>query len=276
MYKQRFKYCFFVYNHYKRKKQLNYICQIIQKAKIKNHCRKIKQSMLSCLLVYLLLMLDLDRLVLIKKHQELQDEIFQNNHDLSKIINHLDAYELFIVDEDTKHVMIPKHATLQQLFLLIKKKCHMANYENFYIIINNKVYSYQDNISMSKTLLTLDVKCFDNIYIHHRLNGGGINQKRLQSGKYEEDDSDVDGECNYYPPTKKRKIASDDKEIQRNSITRNVFNSRSVIGDECQSYLKNHNINVRTSLSDEIISPKNDSIIHEPLYDHLLWLCINE
>ena len=87
---------------------------------------------------------------------------------------------------------------------------------------------------------------------------GGINQKRLQSGKYEEDDSDVDGECNDYPPLKQRKIVSHDEEIQRNSITRNVFNSRSVSDVECDSHLKNHNINVRISLSDEIMSPKND------------------
>ena len=157
MYKQRYKYCFFVYNHYKRKKQLNYISQIMQKAKIKNHCRKMKQSMFSCLLVHLLLMLDLDGLVLIKMHQELQEEILQNNNDLSKIINHFDAHELFIIDEDAKHVMISKHATLQQLFLLIKKKCQLANYGNFYIIISNKVYNYQDNISMPQPLLTLNV-----------------------------------------------------------------------------------------------------------------------
>ena len=270
MYKQRYRYCFFVYNYYKRKKQLNYISQIMQKAKSKNYCRKIKQLILSCILVYLLLMLDLDRLVLIKMHQELEEEILQNNRDLSKIITHLDTYELFIIDEHTKHLIISKQATVKQLFQLIKNKCKQADYGDFYIIINNKVYNYKDDNLMKQTLLTLNVKCFDNIYIHHYLKGGGINQKRLQSGKYEEDDSEVDSEIDYHPPPKKRKIESYDKELQRHSIKHNIFNSRSK-DDEYQSYLKNHNINVRTSLSDESISHTNDSEtfdINDYCYDY--------
>ena len=121
MYKQRFKYNKMVKNFYERKKQLDCLEQIWRKAQMKRYFYDLEQFLLSCLVVYYCLMLDVDRLMLIKIHQQFNNAFKENIEKISYTINKLEVYELFIVDEITKHIIVSKSSTMLQLFKKIEK-----------------------------------------------------------------------------------------------------------------------------------------------------------
>ena len=205
MYKQRFKHNKIVKHFYERKKQLDWIEKTWQKAQIKRYFYDLEQFSLKCIIVYYCLLLDLDRLMLVKMHQQFNDAFTKNMKKISYTINKLDVYELFIIDEITKHITVSKSSTMLQLFKTIKKKCKLLKFENFYIIINKKVINHEKTYLMQQKLSTFNIKSFDNIYVHHCLKGGGkFNIKQNRSGKCEEDDSDADNDL-YEPPLKKNK-----------------------------------------------------------------------
>ena len=205
MYKQRFKYNKITKNFYERKKQLDCIEKIWQEAQIKRYFYDLEQFSLKCIIVYYCVLLDLDRLMLIKMHQQFNHAFTKNMKKISCTINKLDVYELFIIDETTKHITVSKSSTMLQLFKMITKRCKLLNFKDFYIIINKKVINHEQIHLMQQKLSTFNIKSFDNVYVHHRLKGGGkINIKRNRSGKYEEDDGDADNDL-YEPPLKKSK-----------------------------------------------------------------------
>ena len=229
MYKQRFRYCYWVNNYYERKKQLRYIYKMIEKAQIKNYFANLQYFLLKYGIVYSITMLDLDYLIFNKMHYEIKCKFERNNDELAKIINQLDVYELFIIDENTKHIKISKNATILDLFNLFIKSFKFLNYKNFYIMINGKVIQLNQKNLLNENLSKLNINNFDNIFIQRRLYGGAknkINRKRYKAGKYEADDSDVDSEMyDTPPPNKKRKhYSSNSYQSQQSANDENQTN----------------------------------------------------
>ena len=243
MYKQRFRYNKMIKNVYKRKKQLDWIEKMWQKTQIKKYFYDLEQFSLKCIIVYYCCLLDVDRLMLINIHQQFDDAFTKNIKKLSYTVNELDVYELFIIDEITKHITIAKSSTILHLFKTIKQKCKLLNFEDFYIIINKQVINYEQTHLMKQKLSTFNIKSFDNVYVHHRLKGGGkINVKRNKSGKYEEDDSDADSDL-YEPPLKKRKQNNANNNNKKKKLRRKIQTDNGYDNNHNHRCLTDHNIN---------------------------------